>query len=227
MINLISTHEQPSFIEWLDISNAANSHSLTQGYGIASYPSTPVTPSTLFLGGSTTKAFTAAAMALLISSGNFSSLAWDTPIATLIRDDFVLRDPYLTDHVTIEDALSHRTGMPRHDFSYGGVDERGEKRDVRDLVRSLRELPVSAGVRVRFQYCNMMFVVVSYVVERLMGVWLGDFLRERIWEPLGMRSTVCLLTFKFRFLYILKRLPCSKYILLIGHETVTLSELTH
>lgn len=169
-----------------------STHYSSQGYGISVFPSTPVTPETLFFGASTTKAFTAAAMSLLISSSNHSGLSWDTPISSLIRDDFVLPDLYSTAHVTIEDALSHRTGMPAHDGSYGGTDEKGEKRGVRDLVRSLRHLPLTAPLRTKFQYCNMMFVAVSYVVETLTGVWLGDFLRENIWEPLGMKSTVCL-----------------------------------
>ncbi|TVY91494.1 Protein flp, partial [Lachnellula willkommii] len=160
-----------------------------EGYGISAFPSTPVTPETLFFGASTTKAFTAAAVALLISSSNHTGLSWDTPISSLIRDDFVLPDLYSTAHVTIEDALSHRTGMPAHDASYGGTDETGEKRGVRDLVRSLRHLPLTAPLRTRFQYCNMMFGTVSHVVETLTGVWLGDFLKENIWEPLGMKST--------------------------------------
>lgn len=58
------------------------------------------------------------------------------------------------------------------------------------MVRSLRYLPLTKGLRERYQYCNVMFVVVSYVVERVSGMWLGDFLRERVWEPLGMKSTV-------------------------------------
>ena len=178
---------------WYEPSKAQHSfHCFSQGYGISSFPSTPVTPETLFCGASTTKAFTAAAVALLISSSNYTGLSWDTPISSLIREDFVLPDLYSTEHVTIEDALSHRTGMPAHDASYGGTNEKGEKRGVRDLVRSLRHLPLTAPLRMRFQYCNMMFVAVSHVVETLTGVGLGDFLKENIWEPLGMKSTVCL-----------------------------------
>ncbi|KAH8665971.1 beta-lactamase/transpeptidase-like protein [Tricladium varicosporioides] len=161
-----------------------------EGYGIAKYPSTPVTPQTLFYTGSTTKAFTAAALSLLITSNPTSfPLGFKTPISSLLPSDFILQDPYLTTHITLEDTLSHRTGLPAHDFSYGGVDEKGVKRDVRDVVRSLRHLPLTRGLRERYQYCNVMFVVASYVVEKVSGMWLGDFLRERIWEPLGMRST--------------------------------------
>ena len=105
-------------------------------------------------------------------------------MSSLIRDDFVLPDDYSTNHVTLEDALSHRTGMPRHDKSYGGLNF-----TVRDMVRSLRYLPMTAELRTRWQYCNMMFVTVSHAIETLTGMWLGDFLRIRIWEPLMMSST--------------------------------------
>jgi CubicO group peptidase (beta-lactamase class C family) len=77
------------------------------------------------------------------------------------------------------------------------VDENGEKRGVKDGVRSLRNLPLTAGLRTTFQYCNLMFVVASHVVETLTGVWLGDVLKERIWEALGMKSTVCFFSIPF------------------------------
>ena len=92
---------------------------IDQGYGLASIDTPkPVTPSTLFYTGSTTKSFTAAAMSLLVDdTTNYSNIEWSTPISKLIRDDFVMEEEYATGHITIEDALSHRTGMPRHDAS--------------------------------------------------------------------------------------------------------------
>jgi CubicO group peptidase (beta-lactamase class C family) len=102
----------------------------------------------------------------------------------VIRDDFVLPDDYATNHVTFEDALSHRTGMPRHDMSYGGGNF-----TVRDLVRSLRYLPLTTELRTEFQYCNMMFVAVSHAIETITGVWLGKFFQKYVWTPLGMSST--------------------------------------
>jgi hypothetical protein len=51
-------------------------------------------------------------------------------------------------------------------------------------------LPLTAGLRERFQYCNMMFVVASYAIERLTGMWLGHFLKREIWGKLGMKGTV-------------------------------------
>ncbi|KAJ4393045.1 hypothetical protein N0V93_002251 [Gnomoniopsis smithogilvyi] len=176
----------------------------TQGYGIATYPSTPVAPSTLFYGASTSKAFTAATLSIMIASGNYTTLSgtapgsplgWTTPISALIPDDFVLMDdPWATAHITLEDALSHRTGLPRHDkanvhFLPAGPD--GEKRVAtpRDVTRILRYLPLNAAPRTTWQYCNQMFVVAGHVIQTLTGRWMGDLLREWIWEPLGMHST--------------------------------------
>ncbi|KAK8084619.1 hypothetical protein PG997_005890 [Apiospora hydei] len=162
------------------------------GYGNATLPGTPVTPSTLFYGGSTTKAFTAAAFAQLIDSGAHPDLSWRTPLASLIREDFELAPEYAwaQEHLTLEDALSHRTGFPRHDKSLStryGPD--GHKATMRDLARSLRFLPMVHEPRVEFRYCNLMFMVASHVLQTLTGRWLGTTLREGIWRPLGMNGT--------------------------------------
>ena len=74
--------------------------------------------------------------------------------------------------------------MPRHDLSYGG-----RISTARDVVRNLRNLPMTAEIRAVWQYCNMMYAVAQLVVENLTGMWLGDFLRVRIWEKLAMSST--------------------------------------
>lgn len=143
----------------------------------------------------------------MIASGNYtapggstpgSPLDWTTPISALIPDDFVLMDdPWATAHITLEDALSHRTGLPRHDkanthfLPSSGPDDGGEKRVAtpRDVTRMLRYLPLNAAPRTTWQYCNQMFVVAGHVIQTLTGRWLGDVLRSWIWEPLGMHST--------------------------------------
>ena len=141
------------------------------------------------MGASTTKAFTAAAMSFLVDDNeNYSQIQWDTPISQIIREDFVLKDEHITNYATIEDTLSHRTGMPRHDLSYGGC-VNGRKSTNRDVVRLLRHLPLTSQLRTKFQYCNTMYVVASYIIETVTGSSLGDVIRSRILEPLNMRST--------------------------------------
>lgn len=57
------------------------------------------------------------------------------------------------------------------------------------VVRNLRHLPMTAEPRTRLQYCNLMYITVGYIVERLTGMPLGDFLHSRIWAPLNMTGT--------------------------------------
>ncbi|KAL7951651.1 beta-lactamase/transpeptidase-like protein [Trichoderma barbatum] len=161
-----------------------------EGYGYATLPDVPATPETLWYGASTTKAHVAAALSALIHSGNYSALSqgWSTPISSIIRDDFVLQDEWATNHVTLDDAVSHRTGMARHDgSSVREID--GRPATPRDVVRNLRNLPLTAEPRVTVYYCNLMYVTLSHVIETITGKWLGRVLRDLLWEPLGMNST--------------------------------------
>ena len=162
------------------IVSASSTHA--RGFGFATLPSQPVTPETLFYTGSTTKAFTSAALSLLIDDD--PSIDWSTPIHTLIPADFVLADPYWTTHLTVEDVLCHRTGFPRHDLSLGG-----KGTTTRAVVRSLRHLPMTAEPRTTFQYNNIMYIAASHVIEAVTRKPLRDVFRERIWAPLGMRDT--------------------------------------
>ncbi|KAJ5784826.1 uncharacterized protein N7503_010038 [Penicillium pulvis] len=156
----------------------------TEGYGVAAFPDTPVTPDTLFYTGSTSKSFTASAASLLVDDKEkHPNIKWTTPLSELIRDDFVVQDEYATSHITLEDALSHRTGLPGHMISLG------REGTVRDVVRSLRHFPMDKEIRTTWQYSNAMFITVAHAIETVTGEWLGDFLRKNIWTPLGMNST--------------------------------------
>jgi CubicO group peptidase (beta-lactamase class C family) len=160
---------------------------ILQGYGIATYPDTAVTPETLFFTGSTTKAFTSAALSFLVEDNeNYPGVKWDTPVADIIRDDFVMEDDWYTNHITLEDAASHRSGLPRHDISYP---ENVKNVTTGSWVRLFRYLPLTAAIRTRFQYCNLMYVALSHVLETLVKKPLGDFITEKIWAPLNMTST--------------------------------------
>ncbi|KAJ5661098.1 beta-lactamase/transpeptidase-like protein [Penicillium longicatenatum] len=156
-------------------------HTWAEGYGLAVMPSTPVTPSTLFYAGSTTKAFTAAMLAKL-TEDPVTKVRWDTPICQLIPGDFVLQDKCAGDQITVEDALSHRTGLPSHDHA-------SSRTSVRENVHQLAHLPLTAKIRTKFQYNNLMYVTASHIIETVTGRWLGDCLARSFWEPLGMANT--------------------------------------
>jgi CubicO group peptidase (beta-lactamase class C family) len=156
-----------------------------QAYGTAVFPDIPATPETLYYTGSTTKSFTAAALTLLVDSTANSSrpLRLSDPLYKHLPG-FRLASDYATLHITIEDALSHRSGLPRHDQTYEGSNYTSD-----DLINALPYLPLTAEPRTTFQYCNIMYMLVSRVIENVAGIALGDFLKKQLWEPFGMTST--------------------------------------
>jgi CubicO group peptidase (beta-lactamase class C family) len=111
-----------------------------------------------------------------------------TPVSTLLPDDFQLADLYSTVNVTIEDILSHRSGLPRHDDAIFGINAK-EPDCPRSVTRILRNLPLSRPLRTTYQYCNLMYTAAAHLVSELSGVSFPDFLRDRIWNPLGMNDS--------------------------------------
>ena len=111
-------------------------------------------------------------------------MKWTTPINQLIRADFVLEDEYATSHTTIEDALSHRTGFAGHDLIVGQANDTPSK-----VVQRMRYLPMTAEPRTQWQYCNMMYAVITDLIQTITGKDLETLLRDNFWEPLGMAST--------------------------------------
>lgn len=153
-------------------------------------PDKPATPHTIWYGASTTKAFVGTALAHLIDNKEYPLLSkgWSTPISSIIHDDFILQDDWMTRNLTLEDAACHRTGLPRHELAiFREIDDK--KTGPKDIVRNLRNLNITAEPRTKFMYCNLMYIVLSHVIETITGKWLGQTLKELIWDPLGMDST--------------------------------------
>jgi CubicO group peptidase (beta-lactamase class C family) len=135
---------------------------------------------TIFAIGSSSKAFTAAAVAMLVDEKKVSLDA--NP--GLYLPGFQLYDPYATREVTVRDLLSHRSGLARGELAWYGS---GFDRD--EIVRRVRYLPPSWSFRSRFGYQNIMYVAAGQVVAKVSGRSWDDFLKERIFTPLGMTSS--------------------------------------
>ncbi|KAH8900840.1 beta-lactamase/transpeptidase-like protein [Thozetella sp. PMI_491] len=165
----------------------------TKGYGLADFESkAPVDPSnTLFFGASTTKAHLCAAWAIYIASDANQSkplderITWRTPMVKIIPGDFILSDPVRTPQVTLEDCLSHRTGLPRHEMSTA----RGGDNVLQQITRNLRNLPLHNSLREEHEYCNQGFIASSYALEVTTGKPLSTYIKEALWYPLDMRDT--------------------------------------
>lgn len=139
-----------------------------------------VNPQTLFRIGSATKSFTSMAVGLLVDEG---ILEWDKPVHEYMAD-FKLYDDYATRHATPKDLLCHRVGLGEH---YGMFFLSSLNRD--EIYRRLRYLQPVSGFRERYVYCNIMYMTLGVLVERVSGISWEDFLQKRIFKPLGMASS--------------------------------------
>jgi CubicO group peptidase (beta-lactamase class C family) len=156
-----------------------------KGYGVSDIlTSQPVTEHTIFFTGSTSKAFTSAAISLLVDDSiNFPDIHWDTLVHTILPTDFVLNDSWATSQMTIVDILSHRSGLPRHDWVWLA------NITLQEAVQSMQHLPFTASPRTEWQYCNLMYSAASHLIETVTNQSLQSFLRDNIWLPLDMTET--------------------------------------
>jgi CubicO group peptidase (beta-lactamase class C family) len=153
-----------------------------QGYGVKEIGGTDkVTADTLFQLASTSKAFTATALAMLASD---SKLSFDDRVRDHL-DYFHLSDDCADANVTLRDIVSHRTGLARHDELWDNTPLTRE-----DVVRRIGDVKLSKPFRTAYQYQNIMFIAAGEVVTHTAGMTWDDFVRTRIFQPLGMIRTV-------------------------------------
>jgi CubicO group peptidase (beta-lactamase class C family) len=136
-----------------------------------------VTSQTLFAIASCSKAFTTAALAVLADEGR---LDWDLPVREYMPS-FRLHDTLATERISARDLVCHRSGLPRHDLLwYSSAKSRSE------LVHRMRHLEPSADFRSTWQYQNLMYMTAGYLIEQISGQTWEEFVRDRIFAPLGM-----------------------------------------
>jgi len=141
----------------------------------------PVTPNTLFAIGSCTKAFTSSLLGLLNKDGKVD---YDkSPRDYLPELQFFNKE--LNDEVTVRDMMCHRTGLPRHDYSWYLF--RTSSRD--SFLHRLKYMEPTASVRQIFQYNNFMFLLQGMIAEKLTGKSWEEDVKEKIFSPLGMNTS--------------------------------------
>ena len=152
-----------------------------RGYGVKDIRTgEPLDENTLFAVASTSKAFTAAALGMLVDEGRIS---WDDKV-TDHMPEFQLYDPYVTREFTVRDLLSHRGGLPRGDaLWYGSAFDRQE------VIRRVRYLKPAWSFRSHYGYQNIMFLTAGELIESVTGTSWDEFLTDRIFVPLGMNNT--------------------------------------
>ena len=135
---------------------------------------------TAFPIGSETKAFTSAALAILIDQ---KKLKW----TDLVKDKlpgFQMYDPYATDHMTVRDLLTHRSGLGLGEGDLLMVPDTNRTRA--NFVHALRYLKPVTGFRETFAYDNILYIVAGSLVQAVSGQTWEDFVRENIFKPASM-----------------------------------------
>ncbi|KAJ7704705.1 beta-lactamase/transpeptidase-like protein [Mycena metata] len=158
-------------------------------YGTAQADGSPVTPDTVFAIASNSKLFLSLSVGLLIKNESLAAargeqLRWDTKIKNVLPE-WALMDEEMQNGVMIQDMLSHRTGMPRHDFSgsarKGGVSEM--------VISTMRYLRPSAALREQYQYNNLMYETLSHLPPTLLNQTFESYIAEHLFAPLNMSSS--------------------------------------
>jgi CubicO group peptidase (beta-lactamase class C family) len=156
-----------------------------KGYGVRRLGGTDtVDADTIFPTGSTGKAVTAAALAILIDDGK---LSWDDRVADHLPD-FRMYDAWVTREMTVADLLLHRSGL-----GLGAGDLLFIPRTSRsraDIVRALRSIKPATSFRSGYAYDNILYIVAGELVTQVSGQRWEDFVRTRIFQPLGMTTAV-------------------------------------
>ncbi len=155
-----------------------------KGYGYKNQQTKePVTSNTLFSIASSTKSFTSTGIGLLIDEGK---LSWDKPVRSYLPI-FQLSDTLASNNSTLIDLLSHRTGLPGHEIMQIAI---AKQYDRREIVKRLRFLEFSQPFRTKFLYQNQMYQATTVITEEISGMKWEDFIRQRLFKPLNMNSTI-------------------------------------
>lgn len=138
---------------------------------------------TLFQVASNTKAVTAAALGILVKDGK---LKWDDPVTDYLPWFRLGGSPYVSREMTVRDLLTHRSGL-----SLGAGDllwfHSDRSRD--EVLRQLRYIAPATSFRSAYAYDNVLFIAAGAVVEAASGIKWDEFVRTRIFQPLGMTET--------------------------------------
>jgi len=156
-----------------------------KGYGLKSVDTgEKVDEHTSFAIASNTKAFTTAALSILVEEGK---LNWKDRVIDYIPE-FTMYNDYVTRNFIIEDLLTHRSGL-----GLGAGDLQfwpsGSDFTMADLLKNFEHFEPASAFRTKYDYDNVLYVVAGEVIKRVSGQSWEVFVKQRILEPLGMDNS--------------------------------------
>ncbi|MGZ4789097.1 MAG: serine hydrolase domain-containing protein [Terriglobales bacterium] len=151
-----------------------------KGYGFANLEHmVPVHPDTIFQSGSVGKQFTAAGVLMLVEQG---AVGLDDPIGKYFENA-----PAAWNNIKVRSLLSHTSGIPDYESAHSLDLRRDYTED--ELLKFAETLPPDFAPGTKWKYSNTGYVLLGILIHKVTGEFYGDFLREHIWQPLGMETT--------------------------------------
>jgi len=149
-----------------------------EGFGLANVElSVQVKPETVFQSGSMGKQFTATAVMMLVEEGK---VGLDDPLTKYFADT-----PASWQTVTVRELLSHTGGFGDYPDKFNFRKDWTED----ELLKMAEAIPLAYTPGTQWEYSNLGFLTLGILIHRVTGEFYGDFLRERIFHPLGMQTT--------------------------------------
>ena len=154
-----------------------------RGFGVKTLgQAEPIDGNSIFKIASNTKAFTTAALAILVDEGK---LDWQGKVQSYLPD-FKMYDPWVSEHFTVIDLLTHRSGL-----GLGAGDlmlwPEPSSFSRAEVTHNLRYLKPTGEFRADYAYDNLLYIVAGELIPAVTGQSWEDFVQQRIMQPLGMQ----------------------------------------
>jgi CubicO group peptidase (beta-lactamase class C family) len=149
-----------------------------EGFGLANVElQVPVKPESVFQSGSVGKQFTATAVMMLVEEGK---VGLDDPLTKYFPEA-----PPAWKDATVRELLSHTAGLGDYPKDF---DMRKDWTEDEEL-KLIESIPLAYPPGTKWAYSNFGYVTLGILIHRVTGEFYGDFLQQRIFQPLGMTST--------------------------------------
>jgi len=153
-----------------------------KGYGVKNiHNNQPINTNTIFKIASNSKAFTTAALAILVDE---KKISWQGKVVDYLPN-FKMHDEWVTKEFTVKDLLTHRSGL-----GLGAGDlmlwPEPSSFSRAEILHNLRYLKPSGEFRASYAYDNLLYIVAGEIIPAVTGMSWQQFIHKRIIKPLGM-----------------------------------------
>lgn len=149
-----------------------------KGYGFANLElQVPVKPETIFQSGSVGKQFTATAVMMLVEEGK---IGLDDPLTKYFPDA-----PSTWNNIKVRNLLTHTSGLGDYPDDFDFRKDLTEDQELQIVYKT----PLNFQPGEKYSYSNLAYLTLGILIHKVSGEFYGDFLQQRVFQPLGMTTT--------------------------------------